>query len=66
MGRRALEEGVIQPMGLKFTARRQYLDLPTDSHPGLEVKLDFQNLGQACLILFRKESSYDISGLMRL
>lgn len=66
MGKRALEEGLILPMGLKFTARSQYWSLPTASHPGLEVKLDLQNLGQACLILFRKESSCDMRGLMRL
>lgn len=38
---------------------------PQASHPGLEVKLDFQNLGQACLILFRKNNC-DMRGLMRL
>lgn len=32
----------------------------------MEVKLDFQNLGQACLILFRKENNCDMRGLMKL
>lgn len=54
-------------MGLKLTTRRQYLSLAHKAfHPGMEVKLDFQNLGQACLILFRKENNCDMRGLMKL